>query len=401
MNKIYKTFIICAVVGLLSYAGQSFAGNRDRSGQAGAASLLIDPWARTNGWGNAGVAEIRGMESVYSNVAGLAFVKKTELGFSRTQYLTGSNCGININAIAIGQSLSKKDKATGRKIKDFGVIGISVFMMNFGDIPITTVDQPEGNMGNFSPRYFNIGIHYAKSFNQYIHGGVSIKIVNESVSDLSATGVAIDAGVQYLAGPYENFKIGVALKNIGLPISYKGDGIMQRAVITGSEHEMTLETRSAEYEMPALLTLGISYDFLFFGGIYKDMDKDERKDEGLTRDDADHRLTLAGSFTANSYSRDVFTLGLEYGFKQYFMVRVGYGLESFGVERNDPEKPNRITAITGVNPESIYSGLSLGCSVGIPLVKKEKGNQKLVLDYAYRFTNKWKGNHYVSLKLAL
>jgi hypothetical protein len=107
MNKIYKTFIICAVVGLLSFAGQSFAGNRDRSGQAGAASLLIDPWAKTNGWGNAGVAEIRGMESVYSNVAGLAFVNKTELGFSRTQYLTGSNCGININAIAIGQSIAK------------------------------------------------------------------------------------------------------------------------------------------------------------------------------------------------------------------------------------------------------------------------------------------------------
>ena len=83
------------------------------------------------------------------------------------------------------------------------------------------------------------------------------------------------------------------------------------------------------------------------------------------------------------------------------MVRVGYSLESFGVERNDPEKPNKITAVTGVNPESIYSGLSLGCSVGIPLVKKGKGNQKLVLDYAYRFTNKWKGNHYVSLKLAL
>ena len=102
----------------------------------------------------------------------------------------------------------KKDKATGQK-KNLGVIGISVFMMNFGDIPITTVEQPEGQMGVFAPRYFNIGIHYAKSFNQYIHGGVSLKIVNESISDLSATGVAIDAGVQYLAGPYENFKIGV------------------------------------------------------------------------------------------------------------------------------------------------------------------------------------------------
>lgn len=401
MNRIYKTFIICAVVGLLSYAGQSFAGNRDRSGQAGASSFLIDPWAKTNGWGNAGVSEIRGMESIYSNIAGMAFVNKTELGFSRTQYLVGSNCNMNINAFAVCQSLAKRDKATGRKIKDYGVIGISAQVMNFGDIAITTVEQPEGNMGTFSPRYMNIGLHYAKSFNQYIHGGITVKVVNETVSDLSATGVAIDAGVQYQAGPYENFKIGVTLKNIGLPISYKGDGIMQRATITNSEHEMTLETRSAEYEMPSLLSLGVSYDFLFFSGIYKDMTKEERKDEGLTRYDAEHRLTLAGSFTANSYTRDIFSIGLEYAYQQYFMVRVGYSLENFGVEKNDSKNPNRITAITGVNPESVYAGPSVGCTVGIPLVKKEKGNQKLFLDYAYRFTNKWRGNHYISIKLSL
>lgn len=401
MNRIYKTLIICAVIGLFSYAGQTFAGNRDRAGQAGASGLLIDPWARTNGWGNAGVAEIRGMESVYSNVAGMAFTNKTELGFSRTQYLCGSNAGIAINSFAISQSLAKRDKATGRKIRDFGVLGISVFMMNFGDIDITTTEQPEGHMGTFSPSYLNIGLHYAKSFNEYIHGGVTVKVINESVSDLSATGVAIDAGVQYLAGPYQNFKIGVALKNIGLPISYKGDGIMQRAVITNTEQEITLETRSAEYEMPSLLTLGISYDFLFFGGIYKDMDKYERKDEGLTRNDADHRLTLAGSFTANSYTRDIFSLGIEYAFKQFVMIRAGYSLENVAVEKADADHPNKITAFTGINTESIYAGPSVGCSFGIPLVKKEKGNQKLILDYAYRFTNQWKGNHYFSIKLAL
>lgn len=401
MNRIYKTLIFCAVVGMLSYAGQAFAGNRDRSGQAGASALLIDPWSKTNGWGNAGVAEIRGMESVYSNIAGLAFVNKTELGFSRTQYLCGSGSGININSFAIGQSLAKRDKSTGRKIKDFGVLGISAMVMNFGDIPITTTEQPEGNMGTFSPKYMVLALHYAKSFNNYIHGGISVKVINESVSDLNATGVAIDAGVQYQAGPYENFKIGVTLKNIGLPISYKGDGIMQRAVITNTEHEISLETRSAEYEMPALLSIGVSYDFLFFGGIYKDMSKDERKDEGLTRKDADHRLTLAGSFTANSYSRDIFALGIEYGFKQYFMVRAGYALENIAVEKADSEHQNKITAFTGVNTESIYAGPSLGCSVGIPLAKKGKGDQQLVLDYSYRFTHQWKGNHYFSIKLAL
>ena len=116
MNKTYKTLIIIALMGILSVSTQVFAGNKDRSGQAGAQHLLIDPWARTNGWGTAGVAEIRGLESIYSNVAGLAFTKKTEFGFSRTQYLVGS--GISINSFALAQSLTKKDKETGKVIKN-------------------------------------------------------------------------------------------------------------------------------------------------------------------------------------------------------------------------------------------------------------------------------------------
>ena len=99
MKSIYKSLIICTLVALISVSTSYsvLAGNRDRSGQAGASHLLIDPWARSNGMANAGIAEIRGLESVYSNVAGLTSVKKTEFCFNRTQYLVGSNCGININ----------------------------------------------------------------------------------------------------------------------------------------------------------------------------------------------------------------------------------------------------------------------------------------------------------------
>ena len=385
MNKTYKTLIIIALMGILSVSTQVFAGNKDRSGQAGAQHLLIDPWARTNGWGTAGVAEIRGLESIYSNVAGMAFIKKTEFGFSRTQYLVGS--GISINSFALAQSLTKKDKGTGKIIKNFGVLGISVFSMGFGDIEITTVPQPEGNMGTFSPNLLYIGLHYAKSFNKYIHGGVSFKLINESIADLSTTGFAIDAGVQYLSGPYENFKIGVTMKNIGLPMRYAGDGYSLRGIVNATDHELTLEQRSAQFEMPSLLTIGISYDFLFWGKEYKTMSKEDRIDEGLTRNDATSRITLAGSFTANSYSRDLFALGIEYSLMDIFMIRAGYTIEG-GMW-------NAKTSTTW------YSGPCAGVSLGIPLVKKNKGNQKLILDYAYRFTNRWKGNHYISLKVAL
>lgn len=386
MNKIYRPLILIAVVSLLAGSANLHAGNRDRSGQAGAQHLLIDPWARSNGWGNAGVADTRGLESVYANVAGIAFMNRTEFGFSRTQYLAGSGAGIGINSFGIVQSLARRDKETGVKIRDFGVLGISVFTMGFGDIPMTTVTQPEG-IGTFSPSLMYIGIHYAKSFNNFIHGGVTGKIITENISDMSATGFALDAGVQYVSGPFENFRIGVTLKNIGLPMRYSGDGLSLRGVVSTTDHELTLEPRSAEAEMPALLTIGVSYDFLMWGRKYQSMSREERVDEGLTRNEADHRITLAASFTANSYSRDNFVLGIEYGFMQYFMVRAGYTIEG------------------GMWKESTrttwYTGPSAGVSIGIPLVKKERGNQKILLDYAYRFTNRWKGNHSIGIKLAL
>jgi hypothetical protein len=334
------------------------------------------------------------MESVFSNIAGLAFTKKTEIAYTRTQYFAGSQGGININAVGIAQGLTYKNKETGRRV-DLGTIAISVFAMGFGDIPATTVEQPDGDGAIFSPKLNYIGIHYAKSFNRFIHGGVSFKIVNESISDLRGNGIAIDVGVQYLSGAYENFKIGVALRNLGLPMRYKGDGIATKVVAQGTTFVSTLEQRAADFELPALLTIGLSYDFLFFPEEYQRMSKQDRKEEGLTREDAIHRITLAGSFIANAYSRDNFAIGIEYGFLKYLQVRAGYLIESFS-KRNIDGKDRLF-----VNHESIYLGPSAGVTVGVPLTKKGKGSQMLLFDYAYRFTNLWRGNHYIGVKIAL
>lgn len=394
MKNTYKSLIICVLVALIS-VGTSYsvlAGNRDRSGQAGASHLLIDPWARTNGMANAGIAEVRGLESVYSNVAGLSFVKKTDFAFNRTQYLVGSNCGININAIGFAQHLGKA--------KDFGTLGISFSSMGFGQVQVTTVAQPEGGLGNFKPSLTTIGIHYAKSFNHFIKGGVSLKIINESIADLHATGFAIDAGVQYVAGKFENFKIGVTLKNIGLPMSYKGDGMSFRGRINNTGVEQTLNVRSAEFEMPSLLAIGVSYDFLWFGGEYANMSKEDRAAEGLTRDEAQHRLTLAASFTANSYSRDIFAVGMEYGFMRYFMIRAGYSLENVTSKKETNENGEQELAAVLFNSDSFFLGPSVGATVAIPLSKTNVG-QNIYIDYAYRFTNKWRGNHLIGIKVSL
>ena len=249
MKRTYKSLLTITLLVSLCFAMQTTkAGNKDRSGQAAAQHLLISPWGASNGWGNVGVAATKGIEATFSNVAGMAFTRKTEIGYTNTLYCYGS--GTNINALGIVQSLGQ----------DRGNIGISAIIMTVGDIQRTTVENPEGGVGTFSPMLMNLGLSYAKSFSDAIHAGATVKLISETTADINAMGFAIDAGIQYVTGKQDQFQIGVTLKNIGLPMSYKGDGLDFRGYAEGSTLLQTFSNRSQSYEMPALLSLGLSYD---------------------------------------------------------------------------------------------------------------------------------------------
>ena len=183
MNKFLKHSLTVILTGTVAIGtvSQSFGGNDERAGSSGASEILINPWARSTGWGSANCAGIRGLESQFLNVAGLAFTKKTELLFSHTMWLKGSD--VNINAFGISQ-----------KVGQAGVIGLGLTSFSFGDIPVTTVENPEGGICTFSPQFLNIGLSYAKEFSNRIYGGITVRVISESISDAKASGVAFDAG---------------------------------------------------------------------------------------------------------------------------------------------------------------------------------------------------------------
>ncbi|MEO0404174.1 MAG: hypothetical protein AAF193_04825, partial [Bacteroidota bacterium] len=86
-----QKFMMAALVAVLSLSTSLVqAGNPDRAGSAGAGQLLINPWARTAGLANSSMASVRGIESTFLNVAGLAFTEKTEIIFTNNQYLVGT-----------------------------------------------------------------------------------------------------------------------------------------------------------------------------------------------------------------------------------------------------------------------------------------------------------------------
>lgn len=313
------------------------AGNEDRVGSAGASQLLVNPWARSCASGDAGIASVNGLEASYLNIAGLAFTDKTQIKFNYTNWM--GSAGIAFNSAGIAQ-----------RIGESNVIAVSVQSMNFGDIAITTVANPEGNIGFFSPRsnVFNVG--YARNFSSSISGGVNFKVISESISNLKANGVALDAGIRYVTGENDQVKFGITLKNVGPVMRFKGDGLSQQVTYLSVGNVATLEQRSATYEMPSLLAIGGSYDFIF---------------------NEHNKLNFALGFTANSFSNDQYRLGLDYGMtrdKVAFNVRAG-----FVYEKNLLNVENRSNALIGPT-----AGFSLDALVG-------KNKSALGIEYATRF----------------
>lgn len=357
MKNLYSLLFAIFIAGLMIVLPMNkvSAGNKDRSGQAGASELMIDPWARSSGWGSVNTAGAYGLEAMYSNIAGTASTKGTEIIFSYTDWLQGA--GISIMNFGFSQKLGQNK----------GVLSVDIMSMNFGEIDITTVNSPEGQLGQFKPNYLNINLAYAKAFSNSIFGGLNVKVISESIADASATGIALDAGVQYITGDKDQIKFGVALKNIGPTMKFSGDGLSFRGVIPthGNDNDLfTVDTRSATYEMPATLRIGASYDFLI-GEM--------------------HKITLAGNFTSNSFTKDQFTLGLEYTLKPYFALRAGYTYQ------------DGIFSSSVVDRGTVFTGLNAGFSVSVPFNKeKETG---IGIDYSYRTTNPYSGVHCIGLKL--
>jgi hypothetical protein len=296
------------------------------------------------------MAKLTGVEALWGNVAGAAYKPSTQVEFVYTDWMRGT--GTKLMSLGLVS-----------KVGEFGAIGIQVVSMSFGEIEITTTDSPDGGVGTYKPNFLNFALSYSKAFSNNIYAGVLVKGVSESIADANAFGLALDVGIQYTTGENDQLAFGIALKNVGPKMKFSGDGLAIRAFIPGQTSQATLEQRSMAYEMPAQLTIGVAYDFIF----KNDMD-----------------FTLAGNFISNSFTQNQFALGAQFNLKNIFMVRGGYVFEA-GMW-------DSMSSYTNTN---VTSGLSAGVSVAVPL-NKEKGSF-LSIDYAFRETNSFDNTNSIGL----
>jgi hypothetical protein len=251
--------------------------------------------------------------------------------------------------------------------------------VDFGEIERTTTSNPEGGLGTFEPQFFNMGFSYARAFSNHINAGATMRVVSERIDDLKAFGFCVDLGIQYVTGKLDNARFGIALRNVGTPMKFGGDGLIFRGTAPEGDYQQSQSQRTEKYELPSLLNIGASYD------IYADNLKNDKEKPH------DHRVSVIFNFTSNSFGKDQVGGGLEYSWKEFFTVRGGYRWEK-GIT-DDAART------------SAYRGFSGGFSAQAPLKKKEKRENgtgpTLGIDYAYLATSPFKGTHHYGLRFNL
>jgi hypothetical protein len=346
MKSIDFIRILLLCVAILSLLTTAEAQNK-RIGTSAAPELLIPVGARDLAMGGSSIANSYGTEAIYWNPAGLGRLPYSAEGlFSTMSYIAD----INVSYGAVGASFGS-----------FGNIALSVKSINFGDIPLTTEEDPEGTGGRFfSPTYITTGLTYARGLTDAISVGISAKLISEQIDQVSSTGIAFDFGVQYtnLVG-LPGLDLGVVIKNIGPEMQFGGPGLYRNATSSdGRRPEQKYKIEAASFELPSLVEIGVAYG--------------QKIGENMT-------WKLNGAFTNNNLYLDEYKIGGEYGYifdivKLFARAGVGFVPQA---EAN----------------EKVFGG-----TFGFGISYKTTGVD-MTLDYAYRQVEYFDGNNIFSIKL--
>ncbi len=342
MNKIkLLNGVIWVVLVLFLASLPGYAGDADRIGTAAGTQLLVPVGARDLAMSGADIVFTNGVDAIFWNPAGLSNMDQKAAGMFSTVNIFGD---IRVNYLAVGAGMGK-----------FGHIGFSIKAFDFGDIPLTTIEDMDGSNGRtFSPTFSTIALTYSNKLTNTINVGINAKMVYESAPRVSASAVAFDIGLQYknLAG-LEGVSFGIVAKNIGSNLQYRGTGLMTSTQVDGRTEYVRRGTTSDQ--LPASLEMGISYNYTVM---------------------PDNWVILSGTFRNNNVQNDEFRFGVEYNYKNFLALRGGY-----------------LYTVNTPSEDVIYT-FSLGAGL-----QYKVGNTLLAIDYAFRDVQYFDASNMFTLRI--
>lgn len=315
---------------LVALSCTAFAANERRTGTAGGQELLIPIGSRGTALGGAVIASPKGVESIFWNPAGLAALEGTEATFSHMPYL--ADIDANFGGVATA-------------IEGFGTIAFGAKVVSIGDMIETTEEYPDGTGRVFNPTLSVLSFSYARQLTASVAVGATGMYINESIFEVTASGMAFDVGFTY-DPRWRGLRIGMVIKNYGPEATFSGRGFERDL------NGRPVAAKAASFELPSFIAIGASYDLITQG---------------------QNSFALLGNFQSNNYRADQWQGGAEYSFNDRYFLRAGYNYSEQG--------------------DWLY-GASFGAGLKIPV-----GSANLGFDYTWNETDVFDDNQVFALTI--
>jgi hypothetical protein len=315
MNKpgLYCAILLAWCVFTASGIGQTY----EKIAQTGFQFLSVSSDARASALAEAATSLEMSSSSLFFNPAGMASMSKTfDASFSMNKWIAD----INHNAFSVAF------RPTQGK---YGVFGISVLSVDYGDIIWTTVaNNEQGFIDSNDPAFTggigetganSIGLGYARALSDHFSIGGQVKRVHQSLGENAVTvtdsttaivknqltPLAFDFGTLYKTG-FKSLQFGMSVRNFSKEIKYSEES----------------------FELPLVFTLGISmnlFDLVKWQGV--------QQSAVLSIDATHYRSHREQLLVGMDYTlMDALSLRLGYIFgNDENNVTFGFGLSYFGV----------------------------------------------------------------------
>jgi len=288
-----KLYIILVMVFFTSHAAfaQLFVSNVSKKGTTAAPFLSITQGARATAMGGAFVGISDDQSAMYWNPAGLAKTSGAGVMADHTAWLAD----VSYNFLAVSYSLG-----------DLGVIGLSFTTSDYGEMKVTTIEEPQGTGETFTARDVSFSAAYALNLTDNFCIGFNPKVVYQSLWKMSATAFAIDIGVQYRT-PFDGIILAAAISNFGTKMQLSGNSNLILVDLDpqngGNNDKISANLETEAWALPLNFRVGLGYTVEF---------------------NEQNKINLALDALHPSDNYEYINAGLEYWFMDIIALRGGY-----------------------------------------------------------------------------
>jgi len=248
LNK--KLIVVCIIIFSLLPA-IIVAQKVTKTGTTAAKFLSIGIGPRANAMGGAFTSISNDASAIYWNPAGIAYSDQFQAIFTYSSMF--ADLKLNYFGLIIPGA-------------DLGNFAVSVTALNYGEMQVTTENQPEGTGETFSPGSYAFGLSYARHITDDFSVGATAKLVTESIYHSNATGLSFDIGTIFNT-PFYGIRFASSINNYGTKMQMTGDDLLIRYDVdpqrAGSNNTVDANIATEKFDLPLRLQIGISKDFNF------------------------------------------------------------------------------------------------------------------------------------------